>query len=374
MHNYFRFKEFLTRELFEIYFLLGLRNFALYMIGIFIPIFFYSELSYSIPYIAFFYLLLFLSVVISLPFSAKVISKFGTKHSMMFSVPIIVIGYLFLLFIGSNPLYFYFAAFFLGAELAFFWPAFHIDAALHGRKKSTGKKSALIFAISLFPSIIGPLIGALTINYLGFTTLFIIAILLLIISSIPLFISRETFAKTDFQIKDFFVKDHLKFFFEYFAEGINSMVKGVFWPLFIFLILGGYISLGIYATFTGIIITAIILLFGEISDEGKKKYLLIKISAFSKTILATLMFFVTSVFQVYFVGTLNSIATYGISIPMLAKSYKQAKKEKTMEFILFRELSLIAGRIFVILLVMVFASLKISFLATGITYIFFLFI
>ena len=86
------------------------------------------------------------------------------------------------------------------------------------------------------------------------------------------------------------------------------------------------------------------------------------------------MFFVTSVFQVYFVGTLNSIATYGISIPMLAKSYKQAKKEKTMEFILFRELSLIAGRIFVILLVMVFASLKISFLATGITYIFFLFI
>ncbi|MBL7052067.1 MAG: hypothetical protein ISS01_03165, partial [Nanoarchaeota archaeon] len=68
MHNYFRFKEYLTRELFEIYFLLGLRNFAIFMIGIFIPIFFYTELNYSIPYIAFFYLLLFFSVAITFPF------------------------------------------------------------------------------------------------------------------------------------------------------------------------------------------------------------------------------------------------------------------------------------------------------------------
>ena len=152
------------------------------------------------------------------------------------------------------------------------------------------------------------------------------------------------------------------------------MVKGVFWPLFIFLILGGYITLGIYATFTGIIITIIILFFGEITDEGKKKNILIKVSAISKTILTTLMIFVTSIYQVFIIGTLNSISTFGISIPMLAKSYKQAKKEQTMEFILFRELSLIAGRVFVLLLVMVFASLKISFVATAVTYIFFLFV
>jgi len=374
MHNYFRFKEFLTRELFEIYFLLGLRNLAIYMIGIFIPIYLYSELGYSIRLISFFFLLVFLSVAISFPVVARVISKYGTKHSMILSVPLIVIGYIFLLYINTHASFFYLAAFFLGIELGFFWPGFHIDAALHGRKKSTGKKSALIFAISLFPSIIGPLVGGIIISFLGFSYLFVLAIFLFVVSAIPLLMSRETYARSDFSIKYFFVKEHLKFFFEFFAEGINSMVKGVFWPLFIFLILGGYITLGIYATFTGIIITIIILFFGEITDEGKKKNILIKVSAISKTILTTLMIFVTSIYQVFIIGTLNSISTFGISIPMLAKSYKQAKKEQTMEFILFRELSLIAGRVFVLLLVMVFASLKISFVATAVTYIFFLFV
>ena len=152
----------------------------------------------------------------------------------------------------------------------------------------------------------------------------------------------------------------------YFVEGIRSTVLRVFWPIFIFSLLGGYLSLGIYSTVVAFLVAIFAYFLGEYSDRLSKTFL-VRVFAPIEAVLWVLRIFVSSVFSIFLVGSLGLMARTGIDIPLLAKTYVKASKEDITGFIVFREVSLRLGQIFVLVFMLIFADIKYSFVLAALS-------
>ena len=360
-----------TRELFEVYFFLFFRKLALSMIGIFLPIYLYVELGFTLTQVILFFIVWALSFALFLFPAVKTISRYGAKHSMIGSIPF-MIGFLVLvLLLQYYPSLAWLAAIVYGAEFAFFWMGFHIDAALQGKKRDLGKESGMISFLGILPSVVGPLLGGVILYFFSFNWLYALVILVAVVSFLPLLMSKEVYAKGKMHLK--FDKKHLKYSYAYFCEGVSHISGLVLWPLFIFVILGSYLSLGTYGTVVTVVVGVFTLILGKWSDEGKRGILL-RIFSILHSVVWFGKVFVTSVLGVFGLGTFASIAGYGIYVPLLAKSYGMAKKEK-VSYLLMRELAYGVGRLSVLLLVLVTLNLKLGFLLTSVVWLgFFLFV
>ena len=71
----------------ELYFSVVLKTLALSMVGIFIPVYMYKELNYSLNQIIYFFLIWSILFAVLTPVVAKFASRFGLKHMIVASVP-----------------------------------------------------------------------------------------------------------------------------------------------------------------------------------------------------------------------------------------------------------------------------------------------
>src|SRR3990167_3057702 len=189
-----QFKHLFARNLFEIYFLLAFRALGFSFIGIFIP--------------------LYLSIELGFPFSSVI------YYFMAMTLAFALGSYFF-------PSLYLLAAILKGFSMGIFWMGFHIDVAVYSHKKTIGKESGTIHLSSILGAIVGPLIGGLVLYYYTFTVLFSLAILAFIISLVPMLFSKELYVKTAFDFRSLFVREHIKYFFGYFAQGVRVTVLTV---------------------------------------------------------------------------------------------------------------------------------------------------
>ena len=367
-----QYRHLFTRDLFEIYFLLAFRALGFSMIGIFLPLFLLVELQFPLQNVVFFFMMITFSFALGNYLALSLISRFGAKHAMIWSYLFLVFGFLFTYFLESYPFLYLFAAFYQGLSMGMFWMGFHIDVALHSRKKVMGKQSGLISFASILGAVIGPLLGGFILKYLGFGSLFLIVIGVFIISILPFLFSRDLYVKTDFDFRSLFVTKHLKYFLGYFAQGVRATAGGVFWPIFIFSIFGSYLTLGWYGSLATLFIGILCYFIGELSDHWKKGFL-IRLSAPFESLIWVVRIFVMNVTGVFLVGFLGGMSSVGIDVPLLAKTYGRTKKEKAAAFLLFREMSIRIGEMFALLLVLFLGSLQSSFIASAVVSLFYLF-
>ena len=76
----------LGRELNELYISRAIMAFALSLISLFVPIYFY-QLGFSISKILLFFFLIALYFFVLTLFTPKIIAKVGIRHSILFSIP-----------------------------------------------------------------------------------------------------------------------------------------------------------------------------------------------------------------------------------------------------------------------------------------------
>ena len=89
MHLFHHHLNFLkNRELNELYISVAVKSFAVSMISIFIPIFLIKDLNYSLTSVLIFFAILSATHAIFVIPAAKIASKYGFKHSILYSVPI----------------------------------------------------------------------------------------------------------------------------------------------------------------------------------------------------------------------------------------------------------------------------------------------
>ena len=201
-HNHhFWWRFFPHNELSRIYFSTAIRFFAISLISLFVPLYLYKEIGLSFQNTLYFYIFYSVIFAIMSPVAAKFASKYGIKHSVLISIPFYLIFILLLNFLSSYQIPLMLLAFFLGSSLAFYWIGMHLIFHNASHKNHRGEEFGKRAAVSILATLFGPILGGVLIKFMGFKFLFLLVAILLFISAIFLFMSKESHPNYHFSVR-----------------------------------------------------------------------------------------------------------------------------------------------------------------------------
>lgn len=364
MHEHRHLLYFLkNRELDELYASIALRSFAISMISIFIPIYL-LKLDYTLASVFLFYAMSNAVHALFVIPAARIASKKGFKHSMLYSVPLLIAFYILLhtLELYNWPLYL--LAVISGANNALFWTGYHVDFSKFSDRKNRGKELGTAKIVSSMAHVAGPLIGGLVLTFIGFKTLFVLVSVLLVASVAPLLLSRDIHEPTDFSIKETFRGQKLGDLLAFMGHGIESGVGKVIWPIFIFFsILNKYSLLGLVSTLSLFFSLVFAFIVGRLSDVHRRKVL--KTGSLFNAILWGVRSLVRTSLQVFIVDSFYGMSQTLVNIPFDALCYDKANRSNIVRFIMFREIMIQVGRVLLFISMLFIAELTTSFLFAG---------
>jgi len=366
-HEHFWWKFFPKKEMTEIYISVAIRAFALSLLSLFVPLYLYIELGYGLSVVLGFFIVYALVFALATPGAAKIAARIGLKHCILLSVPMHVIYYFLLYGLKSYPIPVYLVSVFFGLGNAFFWIAFHIEFAKVSDHNHRGEEVGKRQAVGLAAWLVGPLVGGVLIDWIGFGFVFVLASVLLFFSAIFLFFSKEVHIPFKFSLKDVLNREYLRDGLVFISRGIWDISTWVLWPMFIFFILKNYTSLGILGSVFGAVTSVMVFYVGKASDKRDKRKL-IRIGLVD-SLTWWLRPLAASVAQVFGFTVFSGLAYVFVQVPLMVLVYDKAqkKKEELVEFFIWREIFLCVGRVLVLLVVLLTGKFVYGFVLTGIS-------
>ncbi len=243
----------------------------------------------------------------------------------------------------------------LGMSLAFYWMGLHLIFKTVSNHKHRGEAVGKRISTTIFAHMLGPLLGGFLISNYGFKLVFILVSVLMFLSTYFLFLSKEKHIPFHFSVKGLVDKKHLENSLFFVARGVRVAASGIIWPLFIFVILGNYISLGIVGSVLSGVSAILIWFVGKYSDKIDKRKIIYWLT-FPESLSWFLRSAVTTKFHVFAV-TIFGALTYGAEeAPLGALEYDKAK-ENIAEYFVSREIFISLGRLLLIMVVLMTDSL-----------------
>jgi len=343
------------RELTQIYLSAAIRSFAVSLISLFVPLYFYKELGYSLSDTLFFFVVYALVLGITSPFAAKFSARYGCKHSVLVSMPFHILFLLLLYLLPSSKIPLFIISAILGISLSFYWMGMHLVFRKASDGKHRGEEFGKKESISVLSTMFGPLLGGFLIKYMGFKIVFLLAAMLLFMSAFFLFLSKEEHVRYHFSLRTLLDRKHWKDALFFISRGSRIMASDVVWPIFIFVILNDYLSMGLLGFLLAGISALVLWLAGKFSDHYSRRKMLHYVTGF-ESLLWFLRAAVNSVGQVFGVSIFTSIS-YGLyESPAGALEYDRARGNET-EYFVNREIFICIGRILILLVVLLTNSL-----------------
>jgi len=359
MHRSHHFHFLKNREMNELYLSVAIRSFALSMIGIFIPIYL-VEIGYSsYEVLAFFAVFSIVHALFVLP-AAKISSRFGFKHGILGSIPLLIIFILGMYNLEQMGWLFYWLAVILGASGALYWVGYHIDFSMFSDKENRGKEVGLARVLFLVFHVAGPIAGGFILAVTNFSTLFLIVVGLLFLSAMPLFLSKDVHTPILISIREIFRGQSLRNVITFLGHGIESGINLVIWPIFIFYaIANDFTALGFISSLSLLFSLLFVFIVGRFSETYRR--LIMHVGAFINALVWGLRFLARTMMQVVVIDSIYGISQTMIRVPFDAISYEKANQDSIVRFIVFREMTIHTGRTIMFIAAMFLASLSSTF-------------
>lgn len=380
-------KKNLTHNFRMIYFSRITINSATQLMGLFLPIFLYQFLDFSLFWVIIYYLisdLLYASLVAV--GCRQLMNRFGIKRSLQISV-----------FFGAA----FYAAFFLinhyivpnsqlvaGYQLwwlaptiffsLFFrlthWIPFHTNIAKLTEHHIRASQLSFMEATMMALGAVMPIIAGLALEYLGYSTLFFLAVSIYLISLIPFSQLPRVKEKFSWSYKEtwrrFLSKKMRGSVLAYAGDGAESVVGAIIWPIFIWQLLSGnYLQVG--AISSVIILATIILqiMVGSLMDNLPSRRWLrygTILYAFGWILKAL----VNSAFQVFLFSTYHNLSRVFARTSFDALNYDIAADQGHYvdEYTVIREMAIVFGKALMclfIILISPFLALRYLFLVAA---------
>jgi MFS family permease len=344
----------------------AIKNLALSMIGIFVPIYLFADLGYPLLKVLIFFLIYSTTMAVTAMLIPKFISKFGVKHGILLSMVLFIVQIVLLESLHYHEL-FYLPAIVWGVANAIYWLSFHTDFVKNSDKKNRSQEVSLWFIMAYFGLLIGPILGSVIITYLGFLTLFIISILLLLLSAVPLFLTPDLHEPVTFSYKNIFKGYSVRETTGYMLYGIRVILTTFALPLFIFMALGKYLELGGIASLAALVSMGLGYFIGKTTRTEKKEKLFFKYGALFHSVGLFFILLMKTFIQLATTSVYLALSFLFVEIPHHSRMYSKAKKtHNVIGFITYREVAISLGRIIGVLIVIGFGSLEPLFIAAGI--------
>lgn len=355
MHSHHLFLHFLkNRELNELYLSISIRAFALSLIGIFVPIYLY-QMGYTLVSIFTFYLFWSLfHVILTIP-ATKVSARIGLKHSMLVSIPFLIVFFMLLYTLETSRWPLQLLSFFISVNTVLFWMSYHTDFARFSDKKNRGREIAFSKVVAIVFGALGPVVGAFVLTFMSFKILFIVVCILLGLSIVPLFFTEDVHEPSEVSLKDFFKGQKRENVLAFVSNGIESRLGMAIWPLFIFLFIfnGKYLSLGLVSSFAMAVSLFSNFFIARMANARPRTTLKFG-SALNAVVWAAKSFVVTPV-QVFFVDALYGVSQTAIHIPFDTLTYDKARKNRhIIRLIAQREIYYHLGAILLFIVLILF--------------------
>ncbi len=336
-----------------------IRQIGFGLISLFSPIFLYV-ISGRMEFVLIYFGLASLLYVLILPWWAKLISFYNLRSLM-------IVGNLF--FVLYLLLYYFLTKLnFLAwpvvialiatnvVSKAFYWIPYHIDFARFVNAHHRGRQLSFLGILVAIVGIILPFLSALIVNYFGFSTLFLTALVVFIFSTWPLrhigkirenysFGYRQTFAKI-------FNKQHWRTNLSYAADGFQSNVGYIVWPIFIFIVLkGAYLKVGLYSALIVLGMVVLRYTIGELVDRLNENKI-IKTGSWLYALGWLFKAAVASGWQIFLAGVYHNFTQILYKTPLDALTYEIAADEEHYidEFTILKEMALHMGKLIMVIL------------------------
>lgn len=333
----------LHREITSVYISMAVRELALSMIALFVPIYLYLHFGYSLSKVFLFYAAAYGFYAFLTPVAAKIMSKIGLKHSILISVPLTALFYFGLIKID-------YAVWVLPLVVVanilcriFFWPAFHIDFMRFSQTKQRAREFGLFRVFILIAGVAGPVAGGFFLQQFGFPLLFTLTIILLFVSVAPLFLNPEIREQYDDSyeraVLEVAQKRNWRFVLGFSGQAIEDTVSMFIWPLFLLILAIDFSSMGVIVS--GALLLALLFTFvaGKLSDRiGGGKIL--RFSSVWLGVSWLLRLLANNPFSAFLFLSFSQIAFVFTHIPAMAAFYDEAARRGSRgdEFVIFREL------------------------------------
>jgi MFS family permease len=343
------------KELTQIYFSAATRSFAVSLLSLFVPLYLYKELGYSLNETLLFFVAYSLVLAFVTPFAAKFSARFGCKHSVLISVPFYLLFIVGLYWLPTLKIPLPLIASLFGISLSFYWMGMHLVFRKASDRKHRGEEFGKKESISIFSTMLGPILGGVLIKYLGFKPVFVLAAMLLFISAFFLFLSKEKHVRYHFSLHSILDRKHWKDALFFISRGSRVIASGVIWPLFVFIIVKDYLSLGVLESVLAGLSALVLWGVGKFSDHYDRKKILHYVAGF-ESIAWLFRSIISSVAQAFGAAIFSSV-TYGIYESTAgALEYDKAKGNET-EYFVSREIFICIGRIMILSVVLITNSL-----------------
>jgi MFS family permease len=344
------------RQLKELYLFSILFSLAQSLMFIFEPIFFYT-LGIPLAGIAMYYALHYMVYFLLLPLGGRFAARFGAERSLAISTPLAVVYFLCLALIPVQPALFWVGLVLLAIHKIFYWPAFYADTAASSSGKKRGLTLSWMTLWTQGTGVAGPVIGGLLILWFGFPTLFVVTAITALVAGIPLLTTKERFhhVALAYGAPWRLLKQprHWRLVFAMGGMG-DQLVALVFWPIYMFIVLGSAAKLGFISSVAIIEMTIFGFWVGILSDRVTKSSVLKLFTPFMM-IANLLRPLVVNGIGVFLVELTNRLLFAGVMIPLYAKAYDNARKEEVVTYVTAMEMVLAISKVFTAsLLVIIF--------------------
>jgi len=334
------------------------------MVGLFMPIFLWQTFG-DLNLVLLYYFLVHGLYAFGVFFGAKIMSHIGLKSAMILSIPFKVLFYGSLYYLSVGYPILIFTAIMISVieiRMMLFWVPYHTDFAEFTNKRTRGRVMGFLSAISSVVAIFIPLISGWIISNHGFQVLFLIAIVLISVSIVPLFLVKPTYEKFTFTFsqtwKNLWGKRYRKMTLCKFADGIENSVGAIMWPIFIFQVLNGnFFEVGALSSLIVLVTVVVKLGVGNLTDKFDKRKLM-KVGSGLYAIGWFFKIFVNTGFDIFIASSYHNFSQIVMKTPFDALIYEKAADSGHYvdEITVMKEIALNLGRASCIILLFVIVN------------------
>lgn len=259
-----------------------LRSLYMSLTSIFVPIFVYGigrgvggSMKAGLLYVVLYFVVQRLIVSVSVFPLSKIIERMGFRRSISWSV-LFLMGYtLALLLVPHNLAWLWVSAVCGGIQIPLYWISRDSALSQDVPGKQMGSKMGYIIALENITSLLGPVVGGVIVLTLGYPTLFIVSLLILIMSTIPLWWMPPHSHKNGVSFKGFwyFLSDgrYMHQVISNIGCALNDYGNGIIWPLILFLQGINHEKLGAVYSLVGLVTVGVQYASGKWFDKLRAK-------------------------------------------------------------------------------------------------------
>lgn len=339
----------------------AITNIATGFFNLFLPIYFYITFDEKIGYVALYYLATHGIYALFVAYGSQFLNKFGFRKSLQASTFLGALYYLELYFLNENTTIYIVPLLIITISLwkTLYWVPFHVDFAKFTDKRNRGKEVGIIESTLSVIGIVAPIVAGVIVSQFGFNILFVLGVAIYVTSLIPFLTIPRTKEKFSWSYletwKQFFSKKNRHEVVAFIADGAESAVGIVVWPIFIYqLLMGDFLKIGAISTIIVATTVFLQLFAGRFTDKRSKRTLL-KYGSIFYSFGWIFKIFIATAFQIFLVDTFHKLTKIFLRIPFDAMTYDIAADHGHFvdEFSVLHEISINIGRVIMYSMVIV---------------------